>query len=322
MSPLPTLWSFEDVRLSDAEHSGFGVCIPQCSEWVRLLVGRSLALVTARKERNGELFWSYLVLGVPLKDLEGRGDPQLVNEAAGRARTDFRLLGESADEFRRMLASQSWGESPEIFLQSYDLIMKLRLPTDAADWRVTDEGLTIVRWGTNRGKRFLDWSAQDLQEMERRVLATCEQARAGAQVRQDEAAAGGRARTALRFAMDPTRRTLAPSPVPDRDGFPWLRYLLLSLLVLVLGVGGWAGWMILRQQGYFLGSGPSSPRGAETAPPTKVDVTEESASASGGGTALNERSTTGDAANGGSERSEGTKSDDSGESPVVEQESK
>jgi hypothetical protein len=143
-----------------------------CCEWIRLLVGRSLALAQARETASGETRWFYLVLGVPAAELRGFDDREGLRLAQDAVRRDFAQLRRSIAELRDLLKARQAGASPEAFLRSFDLIIGLHLPTDPACWIVTDEGVNIVQWGVRRERerRLLEWTPEQLEEMQQHLL--------------------------------------------------------------------------------------------------------------------------------------------------------
>jgi hypothetical protein len=134
-------------------------------EWLRLLVGRSLALA---QRRSGSPHFEYLVFGVPLAQV-----PREDEDAPARIRAavdaDFAVLEEALRFHEQQVIAPSVS-SPERFLRSYELLEHLRLPTNPEDWRVTDEGLTIVNWGLAEGKELFRWRTDDLRKIQSAVL--------------------------------------------------------------------------------------------------------------------------------------------------------
>jgi hypothetical protein len=134
-------------------------------EWLRLLVGRPLALA---QRRSGSPHFEYLVFGVPLDQI-----PMDDEDAPARVRAavnaDFDVL-RAVLKFHEQQLSATIVSSPERFLRSYELLEHLRLPESAGDWRVTDEGLTIVNWGLEEGKQLFRWRETDLNRIQSDVL--------------------------------------------------------------------------------------------------------------------------------------------------------
>jgi hypothetical protein len=134
-------------------------------EWLRLLVGRPLALA---QRRSGSPHFEYLVFGVPLDQI-----PMDDEDAPARVRAavnaDFDVL-RAVLKFHEQQLSATSVSSPERFLRSYELLEHLNLPESAGDWRVTDEGLTIVNWGLEEGKQLFRWRETDLNRIQSDVL--------------------------------------------------------------------------------------------------------------------------------------------------------
>jgi hypothetical protein len=145
-----------------------------CCEWVRLLVGRSLALAQVKGLGPDGEAWAYLVTGMPAREMRRQLDEEGLRLAAEGVRRDFEQLRRSIGELRGRLQSSGKAiESPEAFLRSFDLLIGLRLPTDRANWIATDEGLTIINWGLWReqDRPLLEWTDEQLAGLERQVIA-------------------------------------------------------------------------------------------------------------------------------------------------------
>ena len=144
--------------------------IPLYSEWVRLLVGRSLAFAQRGPQGNVE----YLVLGVPLPELSGdQGARARVREAVN---VDFDVLRDSLRKHRQIVTGEpAPTEQATTFLRAYQVLGLLRLPESDREWRVTDEGLTIVQWGLETGRPFFDWTDAQLEAMRDTLLKRVDQ---------------------------------------------------------------------------------------------------------------------------------------------------
>jgi hypothetical protein len=132
----------------------------QCSEWIRVLVGKPLALA-----QQGDGHWRYLVHGVPSDDLVSMRDTRGISMAARGLRSDFLHLNVCLDALRRRVAG-SPGDCPETFLRSFHLLWSVNLPIEPEAWLVTDEGLTVVQWGLVSGRQLFEWTPSHLQHME------------------------------------------------------------------------------------------------------------------------------------------------------------
>lgn len=139
-------------------------------EWLRMLIGRPLAL--AQPGPNSPDRFDFLVLGIPLALIPQ--SPARAREVLDAVTADIHVLRKALVFHHQELRKESRGESienPFVFIRSYEAIAKLRLPEPGDAWRITDEGLTIVQWGlreTARSRRFLDFTPQDFDELERR----------------------------------------------------------------------------------------------------------------------------------------------------------
>ena len=160
------LW--EVVRASGASELALGKPVTNYSEWLRLLVGRSLAF---SQPSSTDGVCDYLVLGVGLGQLDPDPDARARIRAAVEA--DFNVLVQLSEHYTQQIHSKDPIGSPERFLQSYAVLAMLRLPERDEDWRVTDEGLTIVNWGLMQGKPWFDWNSEALNAQRRKSLEKC-----------------------------------------------------------------------------------------------------------------------------------------------------
>lgn len=174
-----------------------GVPIHHHAEWIRMLVGRSLALAQQGVALTDR--FDFLVLGVPLESIAS--SPARSREILDAVVADLGVLKDSHSFHRAELKKESKGipiENPLVFLRSYEAIAKLRLPEPGDAWRITDEGLTIVQWGVRdsvRSRRFLDFRPQDFDEIERVLTERIEKRlgkpeRSSPQIERNRAAAG------------------------------------------------------------------------------------------------------------------------------------
>ena len=135
--------------------------LPGFAEWVRLLVGRSLAF--AQLGANGGI--EYLVLGIPLDADALKLDDGANRRVKDSLNADFEVLKAALQKHKAIISSPKLSGPPETFLRAYGALALLRLPEELSDWHVTDEGLTIVNWGLEKGKgkRLFDWKPEELE---------------------------------------------------------------------------------------------------------------------------------------------------------------
>ena len=133
--------------------------LPEFAEWVRLLVGRSLAF--AQLGANGGI--EYLVLGIPLDADALKLDDGANRRVKDSLNADFEVLKAALQKHMAIISSPKLSGPPETFLRAYGALALLQLPEELSDWHVTDEGLTIVNWGLKTGKRLFDWKLEELE---------------------------------------------------------------------------------------------------------------------------------------------------------------
>ena len=133
--------------------------LPGFAEWVRLLVGRSLAF--AQLDANEKI--EYLVLGIPLDADALKLDDGANRRVKDSLNADFEVLKAALQKHKEIISSPKLSGPPETFLRAYGALALLRLPEELSDWHVTDEGLTIVNWGLETGKRLFDWKPEELE---------------------------------------------------------------------------------------------------------------------------------------------------------------
>jgi len=146
---------------------------PHFGDWLRLLVGKCLSLANVSQQGTNPVEVDYLVLGVPVKEMQEKGDRDGLKMAASAVKADFKQLRESIDELKRMIKPEATIKSPESFLRSFYLLINLRLPTDRSCWIATDEGLSIIHWGHPhiRSRPLLQWTPPQLSVIESQMLA-------------------------------------------------------------------------------------------------------------------------------------------------------
>lgn len=238
-----TLWEEHRIQGESADMS-LSANLLDCCEWIRMLVGRCLALakqtrLTADHRRLGVPEWSFLVLGIPARQLKEMQDQDGLQLAADNVRADFAQLRSSCVELRKLLSDKSRPiPSPEAFLRNFDLLYRLKLPTNPDCWKVTDEGLSIIGWGLGResGRGLLEWTDDQLKEMEARLLG-------------DLAGASGTIGTTapnkklIEFAMKAQGRqkAAAEASVSSREWLAWALVLVMLCVIAILVVRGrWA----------------------------------------------------------------------------------
>jgi len=141
------------------------------SEWVRIFLGRAVSFANVVDDGRGA---EYLVLGT---DAVAGG-----SERAGLARAaleaDFAYLKKLVaqhrallDQHRKTAAAGSSVADAEIMTRAYATLRRVTVPEDPRDWRCTDEGLSIVRWGLEgRGRPLLSWTEEELDRQRKQVL--------------------------------------------------------------------------------------------------------------------------------------------------------
>jgi len=134
--------------------------LPGFAEWVRLLVGRSLAF--AQLDANEKI--EYLVLGIPLDADALKLDDGANRRVKDSLNADFDVLKNALQKHKAIISShEKLPGPPQTFLRAYGVLALLKLPEELSDWHVTDEGLTIVNWGLEKGKRLFDWKPEELE---------------------------------------------------------------------------------------------------------------------------------------------------------------
>lgn len=225
------------------------VAVLQCGDWIRLLVGKPLALAQPSDSR-----WRYLVQGIPSEDLVSFGDERGIRLAAQEVRADFRQLRDSLDELKRRVSSAP-GTHPETFMRSFHLLWSVNLPVDPSAWLVTDEGVTIVQWGLQSGRQLFEWTPHHLDSMEALCLRRLgDEALSDGRVERGAAAQSSR-RISIALgaqAKDPTAaRSDRPVSARERSGRigHWMHEpLLWSVILLVLALGAVGGyWLAMRR---------------------------------------------------------------------------
>lgn len=221
------------------------VAVLQCGDWIRLLVGKPLALAQPSDGR-----WHYLVQGMPSEELVSFSDERGIRLAAEEVRADFRELRDSLDELRRRVSAAP-GAHPETFMRSFHLLWSVNLPVDPRAWLVTDEGVTIVQWGLQSGRQLFEWTPQHLDSMEALCLRRLGDDALSGGVLGRSASAQASRRISMALGARTKDRTAArqdrPPSVWERPGRigPWLgEPLLWSIILLVLALGAVGGYWL------------------------------------------------------------------------------
>ncbi len=169
------MWSVVSVSAPDLARTERGPAAVQHAEWVRLFLGRALAPARLVGQEHAPSAIEYLISGIEVSGSLPRDDAACI-EAASAVATDFEGLRDVIAYHRDRIerCAQDPNNVPlEMFLTTYPMLMCVTVSDDPADWRVTDQGLCIVRWGLRgpRHRPLLQWSAQELQALQRRVIA-------------------------------------------------------------------------------------------------------------------------------------------------------
>ena len=172
MATSVKLW--KEVWANSSHETAASQPIPLYCEWLRLLVGRSLALASFS---DSKLRYKYLILGVDLTDLK---DDEYVNRNLINAlEADLMVLQAALESCKQSLRDNSPIESPEIFLRSFSILAMLRLPQESKDWVLTDEGLTIIHWGLKSGRLFFEWNESQFEQIKKDLLQRIRTSRSG-----------------------------------------------------------------------------------------------------------------------------------------------
>jgi hypothetical protein len=171
----PSVWSVVSVAAPDLARTERGPAAVQHAEWVRLFLGRAFAPSRLVGPEHAPSAVEYLVSGIDVSGNSRRDDAACI-EAAHAVATDFEGLRDVIAYHRERieLCNHAPADAPlELFLTTYPMLMSVTVSDDPTDWRVTDQGLCIVRWGLRgpRHRPLLQWSAQELQVLQRRVIA-------------------------------------------------------------------------------------------------------------------------------------------------------
>lgn len=166
------LW--KDVLANSQHETAASQPIPLYCEWLRLLVGRALALAHFS---NSNKKYKYLILGIDLPNLK---DDESINLNLIKVlEADLIVLQTALKSFKQSLSGNSPIESPEIFLRSFSILTMLRLPQESKDWVLTDEGLTIINWGLTSGRLFFDWNESQFEQIKKDLLQRIRTPRSG-----------------------------------------------------------------------------------------------------------------------------------------------
>jgi len=166
------LW--KEVLANSSHEIAASQPIPLYCEWLRLLVGRSLALASFS---DSKLRYKYLILGVDLTDL--KDDESINRNLINALEADLMVLQAALKSCKQSLGDNSPIESPEIFLRSFSILAMLRLPQESKDWVLTDEGLTIINWGLTSGRLFFEWNESQFEQIKKDLLQRIRTSRSG-----------------------------------------------------------------------------------------------------------------------------------------------
>lgn len=269
----PSVWSVVSVSAPDLARTERGPAAVQHAEWVRLFLGRALAPARLVGQEHAPSAIEYLISGIEVSGSLHRDDAACI-EAASAVATDFEGLRDVIAYHRDRIerCAQDPNNVPlELFLTTYPMLMCVTVSDDPADWRVTDQGLCIVRWGLRgpRHRPLLQWSAQELQALQRRVIAAAgipdvapgeasysRVARSAWKVIKDDdeqqrmQKVGDRAKATGGESKAASGKPEEANPSPVARRAVWMASLEIGLLLLVLtalGVGSWMNQMDLQQ---------------------------------------------------------------------------
>ena len=172
MATSVKLW--KEVLANSSHETAASQPIPLYCEWLRLLVGRSLALASFS---DSNLRYKYLILGVNLTDL--KDDESINRNLINALEADLMVLQAALKSCKQSLGDNSPIESPEIFLRSFSILAMLRLPQESKDWVLTDEGLTIIHWGLTSGRLFFEWNESQFEQIKKDLLQRIRTPRSG-----------------------------------------------------------------------------------------------------------------------------------------------
>ena len=278
--PAPTWEVVEVPHPALVTKDGAGSAVAH-SEWVRLFLGRSLAPAKLVDQPGRAPKVEYLVQGVPYKQIAVE---ELRAAAVKAAERDVAQLKQALTSHRRDIEAARDGSAsmhPELFLNSFRVLASVTVSRDPDDWRITDEGLSIVRWGLagERSEPLLAWTDQELDAQLRRVTegfskvarpesasekaADADERRLKSQintivearVKKERAELERRAELEINARLkrlsqsssglepiDPGAPMYAP-PMPRRQGVaPWIAIAAGVAALLFLGVSIWFGW--------------------------------------------------------------------------------
>lgn len=165
-------WRVEPAHGGEPVRMSSGAPALAHSEWVRLFLGRAIAPAQLRETGGASGTVEYLVLGEapdPSWDDSRRG------AAAAAAAADVESLAAAVEAHRALMeaaARDGVVSHPEAFVSSYAVLRCVTVSADPADWCVTDEGLSIVRWGldVNGAVPVLAWSPAEIRAMGARAM--------------------------------------------------------------------------------------------------------------------------------------------------------
>lgn len=156
----------EPVRMSS------GATALAHSEWVRLFLGRAIAPAQLTDSRVPPGAAEYLVLG---EAPDPSWDDSRRASAAAAASADVESLASAVAAHGALMeaaARDGIVSHPEAFVSTYSVLRCVTVSADPADWCVTDEGLSIVRWGLDLpgAVPVLAWSPDEIRAMGARAM--------------------------------------------------------------------------------------------------------------------------------------------------------
>jgi hypothetical protein len=186
-----------------------GALVLAHSEWVRLFLGRSVAQARVIEGDGIGSSVEYLVSG---RAPEGDSRPGAADALAETVWGAFEELAAALSAHRELVAGaaeRGLSFHPEIFTRMYGVLRHVTVSSEVDDWRVTDEGISIVRWGLQGDGRvpLLCWSDAELRAMRDRVLTAY-----GLPLTQPHGSGGASSRAAATIAD--TVRALGERPAP------------------------------------------------------------------------------------------------------------
>jgi hypothetical protein len=157
-------WAVVREPVSALARDSSGVPVVARSEWVRVFLGRAISFANVLDGEGGA---EYLVSGTDVFPPDGA--------RAGIARdaidADFASLKVLVAQHRELVEKSGSASDAAILTRAYATLRRVTVPSDPADWRCTDEGLCIVRWGLEGvGRPLLSWTEEELDRQHRELL--------------------------------------------------------------------------------------------------------------------------------------------------------